>query len=341
MTGQGQSTPPSPGRAVRSIRDVLLVPAGDVDDEDWERHPPAGNPLIELGRGMRLTQELNGDRAERIMDACEPRGENFRPIRQFGCRYAFVRDLPADEFSSSYAHWDHDNVLLAGFTLSRLILDNAYSTEYAARVVEFSDDRLQIMPGPVNLEGALVYRARSGRDWLDPGEAHELAALLDPFWQREAQLGERIGNAIWLAEQSARRKYDFEGLMTVISGLEALINTGPNQNTKQFVQRIPDLATMVGITGISRRMARRLYDNRSEPAHGRRLTLSPGPRPGEPLPNYHERAPRAIEELALLQDTLRAAVRRCIEDPAFAAHFTDTEAVRAQWPVLDGDGTPL
>jgi len=59
------------------------------------------------------------------------------------------------------------------------------------------DDHVQIIPGPVNLEGALAYRAHSGRDWFDASEATQLAALLKSFWQREAQLGERIGNAIW------------------------------------------------------------------------------------------------------------------------------------------------
>jgi len=192
---------------------------------------------------MRLSQELAGPRTERIMDACEPRGENFKPVRQFGCRYAFVRELPTEEYMQSHATWDRDQVLLAGFTLSRLILDNVHSTEYAARVVEFSDDDVQIIPGPVNQEGALVYRARSGRDWLDAGEAAELATLLDSFWQRDGQLGERVTNAIWLAEQSARRRYDFEALLTVISGLEALINTGPNQNTRSSSSGCPTSPT--------------------------------------------------------------------------------------------------
>lgn len=326
---------------VRAIRDVLLVPTSDIDDDEvWELHPPAGDPPVELGRGVRLTQELAGPQAEEIMYACEPRGKNFDPARTFGCVYAFVRDLPADEYISSYAHWDHDQALLAALTLSRLILDNAYSTEYAARVVEFADDHVQIIPGPVNLEGALAYRAHSGRDWLDAAEAAELAALLDSYWQREAQLGERIGNAIWLAEQSARRKYDFEALLSIVAGLEALLNTGPHQNTKQFKQRVPDMARELGVSGLSRSMAGRLYEQRSIAAHGRRLRLI-SPRPDDPTPDYSDREAKAIRELALVQDVLRAAVRTSINDPEFAAHFADETAVRAKWPVADGDGNPL
>ena len=92
--------------------------------------------------------------------------------------------------------------------------------------------------------------------------------LLDHFWRNEAGFSERLSNAIWLTEQSARRRYSFEALTTIISGLEALTNTGPRQSTKQFVQRIPDLASEVGVSGFSRTMARRLYEHRSEPAHG-------------------------------------------------------------------------
>jgi hypothetical protein len=142
-------------------------------------------------------------------------------------------------------------------------------------------------------------------------------------------------------EHSARRRYDFDALITIVAGLEALLNTGRRQNTKQFVQRAPDLATELGASGVSRAMARRLYDNRSEPAHGRRLSLVPGPRPGQPPPDFDQVLPQALRELALLQDLLRSAVRRCIEDPAFAQHFASDESVRAKWPVDDGKGNEL
>lgn len=332
--------PPPAGPSIRRLCDVLVVPDGAIDDEERDSQPPAGDPPVELGRGVRLTQELSGHRADRIMDACEPRGENFDPTRQFGCLYAFARELPPAEYEASYARWDHDNALLAAFTLSRLIRDNAYSTQYAARVVEFSDDRMQIIPGPVNLEGALAYRARTDRDWLNADEAGQLAALLDSYWERESAFGERISNAAWLAEQSARRKYDFDALLTIVAGLEALLNTGPRQNTKQFRQRVPAMASELGVSGVSRVMVGRLYDQRSNASHGRLLRLTSA-RPDEAVPAYSARQTRAIGELALIQDVLRAAVRSCIEAPSFAAHFADDEAVRAKWPVLDGDGNPL
>lgn len=331
------------GPAPQALRDVLLVPTSDVADEDeeWELHPPAGNPPLDLGRGLWLTQELNGSAAEAIMDACEPRGQNFEPYRQYGCRYAFVRDLPPEEYSTAPYSWDREQVLLTAFTLSRLVLDNGYSTQYAARVVEFFDDHTQIILGPVNLEGALAYRARDDRDWLDAAEARQLATLLDRFWSREKNLTERVGNAIWLVEQAARRRHAFEALLSVVAGLEALTNTGPRQSTKQFVERVSALAQEVGVQGVSRSLTRRLYERRSVAVHGRRLRLIAATRTNGPTAGDSHLADRAIRELALIQDVLRGAVRRCIEDETFGGHFVDENAVRTKWPVLDGDGAPL
>jgi hypothetical protein len=39
------------------------------------------------------------------------------------------------------------------------------------------------------------------------------------------------------------------------------------------------------------------------------------------------------DEVARLQELLRAAVRRCIEDDGFREVFTDDDAIRERWPV--------
>jgi hypothetical protein len=250
-----------------------------------------------------------------------------------------VRPVPPEEYERSYARWDHDDTLLAVFTLSRLIRDNAYSTEYAARVVELSDGRIQIMPGPVNLEGALAYRARAERGWLDTSEARELAALLGQFWASECQFSERVRNAIWLAEQSARCKYDFNALLTIVAGLEALLNTGPRQNTKQFAQRASDLAGEIGIDGFSRHGAKAL---RPALRRGARPPLAPDLTTPRRAHSELQRTRSARDARTRPRSGLAArAVRRCIEDRGFAAHFANDQDVREKWPVSDGDGSPL
>jgi hypothetical protein len=42
-----------------------------------------------------------------------------------------------------------------------------------------------------------------------------------------------------------------------------------------------------------------------------------------------------LGEIAKLQDLLRAAVRRCLEEPAFREIFTSDEAISERWPNRD------
>lgn len=42
---------------------------------------------------------------------------------------------------------------------------------------------------------------------------------------------------------------------------------------------------------------------------------------------------RFLAHVALVQDVLRAAVRRCIQDPEFRSIFDADRAIRARWPV--------
>lgn len=58
--------------------------------EEYRAHPPAGQPPVELGRGITIEQ-LPQDEADAYMDACEPRGMDPPAVRQFGQRYAFLR----------------------------------------------------------------------------------------------------------------------------------------------------------------------------------------------------------------------------------------------------------
>jgi len=43
--------------------------------------------------------------------------------------------------------------------------------------------------------------------------------------------------------------------------------------------------------------------------------------------------PTYLAKVARVQDLLRAATRKGIEDPDFASTFTDAETIRARWPV--------
>jgi hypothetical protein len=73
------------------------------------------------------------------MNACTPRGHYFVPVRQFGQRYSFVKEVPIEGLKERHFAWDTDRTLDDALTLSRLIRDNGYSTQYAARLLDYED----------------------------------------------------------------------------------------------------------------------------------------------------------------------------------------------------------
>jgi hypothetical protein len=89
---------------------------------------------------------------------------------------------------------------------------------------------------------------------------------------------------------------------------------------------MPLLAADVAVGGISRSFARRMYADRSSPAHGQELVfLTPATRTGQAT-RTSEIDPDYIAKVASMQDLLRAATRKGIEEPTFA----DVASVRAR-----------
>jgi hypothetical protein len=116
--------PLNAGPIVR-VRD-LIVCAGDssrdVPIEEVYAHPPIGwdrhsgldenrapgefVDTIELGGGI-VIEELDRDTAELVMNACTPRGHYFVPVRQFGQRYSFVKEVSLEEFGGASLRLGH------------------------------------------------------------------------------------------------------------------------------------------------------------------------------------------------------------------------------------------
>lgn len=161
---------------------------------DYGTHPPAGAPPVDLGRDLALT-EFDQDEADLIMNACMPRGHC-----QYMCLHAFVRTLDAAVAArpDSYS-CDVDNTVFTAMLLSRLVRDNGYSLEFAARVVDHADGVQQVIP-VYAAEFVASYRLRNDRDWLTGAEAGELRRLLDAWWAVEGAMPERVVRALNLAE---------------------------------------------------------------------------------------------------------------------------------------------
>ena len=302
------------------MSDILLVSAGDDGSfEEFRAHPPVGDQPRPLGRAVSIEQPGH-DLAKLVMNACSPRGHFFVRTRQWGCRYAFVLEHPFTHANDW--RWDPDGILSEAVALSRLVRDNAYSTQYAARVVEHADGERQVIPFD-GYESRQAYRLRSDRDWLDETDAAELTALMVAFDGARELLPARLARALWRCEHLTRERYVDIALPAMVAALEGLIGTSHRQVTKQFVTRVPALAGELGVTGVSGRFCRRMYEARSQGFHGADIDLLRASAQDE-----------SVRKVALLQAVLRAAVRRGIEDPAFRAVFADEESIRTRWPVL-------
>jgi hypothetical protein len=302
------------------VYDVLLVTPPDVmADDDLAAHPPVGDPPFELGRQLSIVN-IDPATATLVMNACDQRGHFHFRSRLFGCLYAFVLEQP--EVEVGYSRWDPHSVIVAALALSRLVRDNAASTEYAARVTEYEGGEMSVFPYD-GVESRHVYGLHDDRDWLDVGEAQQLAQLLDRYWEL-GELHGRVRQALWTTEHIAWEYYLDIVLPALVSALEGLVNTDKSQVTKQFTTRIPALAAELGVPGVSKTFCGKMYAARSQGAHGGGIDM---------FATGADR-PAAVEKVARLQQVLRGAVRRGIEDAEFRAVFDNDDSIRARWPVL-------
>lgn len=122
-------------------------------------------------------------------------------------------------------------------------------------------------------------------------------------------------------------------LPLLLTGIEALTNTGRRDVRRQLAQRLPRIADEVGVAGVTTELCNELYDARSQATHGGSIRLFSG-RPGETDSVSSGPPAEAVAKVATLQSLLRAIVRAAIEDPAFAAAFESAETVRRRWPVV-------
>jgi hypothetical protein len=334
---------PATESPVSGVRDVIICPndpSVENGADEYMTHPPIASPVllrqegasppVELGRGVRIDR-LSREESELVMNACTPRGHNFAPIRQFGQRYSFVLDVDPEEYPEHPYAWDREGVLRDALSLSRLVRDHAYSLEYAARIVDFGDGTQIVVYTRLPWMKA-AYRLRRDREWLDAADGSELRELLAAYWEIESSLSTRVTKAVWRAEYASSIAWGDLAVPFFASGLECLLKTERYGATRQFVGRVPALAAEVGVEEVGPDLAERIYDARSAWIHGAHVELFSGKGEQSEGPATREQW-EVFAEIARVQDVLRAAVRRAIEDAEFRATFADDEAIRSRWPV--------
>lgn len=339
-TGPGAARPPGDGDIVR-VRDVLLIPGRpgtDLDDVEPAElatfptfdlvHGRQDAEPIDLGRGLVLTQLED---AERVITACSSRGHYFVPVRQFGQMYSFVREIDLTEIEDARWTWDSENVIRDAVAMSRLILDNGYSTEYGARVFDYSNGEQQVMPIPTV---QYAYRLRpTAREWMTIAEAHELRDLLADYWAVD-KLPERVAHAIWHGEYLVSARWLDVIAPLLVVAFEALVNTSTQLVTRQFCERVPPMTQEAGAS-MSATLCSHMYDTRSRWVHGDRVPLyrrsRTKPDKWEGPTDDEERA--ALDRIARTQDGLRAVLLKAIREPDFRAIFDSPETIRQRWPV--------
>lgn len=270
---------------------------------DWERLPPP-QADFSLAADFWIGSLPHNIDSDMVLDACEPAGLEFRPIRQFGCRYAFCRRVvpPSREFYT----WDHDGLMGRTLFLSRLIHPTTVAPHYSARLIFNEEGALStIVPGRVQGYGTYVWIvAEDWRDWLSIAEAEQLRDTL-PIYILSAP--ERVRRARSHIDHAFHAFYLDQRTASLVSGFESLLKIERHGATAQFKLRVPALARMVGST-ITSDEAGALYDDRSVYVHGR-------------TPNYTDVSVELMERYNKFETVLRCALLRASTHPTFGDLF--------------------
>jgi hypothetical protein len=205
------------------VMDVVVIPArSDDDDDQLDREPPAGwtNGPITLMDDLRI--EWIED-SPSYMDACDPAGLNFKSTRQFGQRYAFVRQ-PAPTQPSLF-HVDADGRIALALQLSRYVILNSHCTEVAARrLTNYFPGPDQIAPLRNEYRFYAFHALKDGaRDWLTDEDARSLGARLRRFASEREQFPERVLRAMTRCEESFRTPFTETAAVGVVTALEVCL----------------------------------------------------------------------------------------------------------------------
>jgi|SRR5712664_2395830 len=244
--------------------------------------------------------------------------EVMKPFRQYAQFYAFVRQLPE---SARIHEFDGDQRLQNAVALSRLVRPTSISFRHAARL-HYRDDGTLKSAYPAWLTGvdpdSWLAPEENYRDWLIEAEMKQLKSLLNA--SPLSALPVRLSRALWYHEYASRTYYGEIRWITVCVALESMLHTSRGFSTRQFVERLPLLASSLGVS-FTAQEAETAYDMRSRLSHGGATG---------------KLAPSEEQLYKKLELVLRTALKEAILNPTFAVTFTDENTIRSKWPIVVG-----
>lgn len=248
--------------------------------------------------------------SDSVFDACQPAGLNFKPVRQYGMRYAFCRRMRPE--SADYYEWGSDATLPITVFLSRLIRPTTIALAYSARLYFENGELKTIVPGPTQSLGAhaWVLAKDNYRDWLSVPECERLRDLATVY-NRDAP--DRVRRARKHIDHAFHAFYLDQRFASLVTSFEALLKVSQYQATRQFAARTTKLAEMLGYQ-LTREEAEAMYRDRSAFVHGSPVS-------------FDEVSDELIEMYNRFESVLRLALLRASTEAEFAQIFSSDDTV--------------
>jgi hypothetical protein len=308
-----------------SIIDVLLVPSPyPHDNERTTREVVFFEGSLRISEDVWLA-DFETEFARDVLNACSQSGENFRPTRQYGAPYGFVRvSIP---YASEHSlHFDHDRRLLTTVALSRLVHPTSIGFQYAARVRRWPNGRREIIPHRSHHINDFAFVVDTSENWLVPDDVPAIGRVLDAYLAKV--LPQRIGSALWHFETVARTYYIDIRWPLLVTGLEALVHIAGERDprnvlryagsTRVFVDRLLAVGLAKPALAVPEAQLREIYDRRSTLSHGQ---------------SFGSLDQKTKDLYRKTENLLRSILKEAILDQAFAGTFATDGVLETSYPL--------